>query len=175
MTKTEVAQLVALAIANFPSYQDRDLRITAQLWFGALSDLPYPVAEAAVLQVLSTSSFWPTVAQIRQAAETIDPHNSLPSPELAWEEVLRQIARVGYYGTPNWSNEAIGRAAYALYGGWKQLCQSCGISSMPADRAHFNQIYTALTETERRETQLPPRVRALIGEFTRNRLTSGEQ
>ncbi|WP_156478596.1 hypothetical protein [Anaerosporomusa subterranea] len=49
MTKQETARLVALALANWPSMQDKGLKVeaTAALWHNLLGHLPYPAAEAA--------------------------------------------------------------------------------------------------------------------------------
>lgn len=159
MTRPEVAQLIALAVANFPANQKLDMTTTASLWLGALGDIPYPVAERALLMVLSTSRFWPTVADLREAALKLAPPTALPSPDAAWEELLRNIRRYGYMKLPEWSHPAIGRAADALYGGWAHLCQSMTVESTMPDRAHFLKIYDAQTKAEREAALLPLSVR----------------
>src|SRR5690554_198287 len=71
MTRSEVAKLLSLATANFPAMQERDMRPTLVLWEKMLSDLPPEVAEAALLKVLVSAKFFPTVAEIREAAVQI--------------------------------------------------------------------------------------------------------
>ena len=83
-------KLVAAAVAAFPSYHDRDMVPTADLWLELLGHLPFEVAKAAMIKVLTTAKYFPTPAQILAAAATIQPQE-LPDPEMAWQEVLDQI------------------------------------------------------------------------------------
>lgn len=167
MTRQEIAALIALCVANAPHQQDRDLRMTASLWEEGLSDLAFPVAKAAVLRVLSTSEFWPSLAKIRESAEIIMPRTQeLPTPEQAWDEVLRQITKVGWTGSPTWSHPQVGRAAEAMYGGWLNLCKRVNDESVVADRAHFFRMYNSFTLRQRELAQLPDSVKNLIAGVT---------
>lgn len=174
MTRQEVAALVALAVANFPHQQDRDITLTAALWLEGLSDLPFPIAKTAMLKVLATSRFWPTLADLREAAASINPPTTLPLPEQAWAEVVNAIRRYGYTHTPEWSHPAVGRAADAMYGGWVRLCQSCTMETIPADRAHYMRIYGGLTKTQREDALLPAPVKAVINELRMKLLPGGK-
>jgi hypothetical protein len=71
MNQQEAAKLVAFALANFPTMQERDMKPTAVLWFQMLSDIPFEVAERALMKVLATAKFFPSVAEIREAAVQI--------------------------------------------------------------------------------------------------------
>lgn len=159
-------KLVAAAVAAFPSYHDRDMVPTADLWLELLGHLPFEVAKAAMIKVLATAQYFPTPAQILAAVATIQPQD-LPDPEMAWQEVLDQIRRVGYLGQPAWSHPAVGQAANALYGGWAQLCQSLMVETLGVDRAHFMRLFEAFTKKEREGLTLPPEVRRLTEKLTR--------
>lgn len=166
MTFEQALELVTIAAAAFPHMQEKDLRPTAQLWAQMLGDLDYRVAKAALTKVLSTARYWPTIAEIREAAAEIKPTESgLPSPEAAWEEVLAQVRKVGWIGEPTWSHPAVGRAALALYGSWQNLCASLTEERMAADRAHFMRIYETMTRRERETSSLPPAVQKAVAEL----------
>lgn len=153
MKLSEAAQLVGMAAANFPGQQERALDVTARLWHQLLGDLPYKVAEMALVHVLATAKYWPTVAEIREAAARLTGPQLLTAGE-AWAEVCEQMRRVGSYGTPEWSHPIIGRAVEAM-GGWRHLCMS---EEPMADRAHFLRIYDTLAARERETAVLPPAV-----------------
>lgn len=55
-----------------------------------LTDVPYEVGEQALLYVLSTAKFFPTVAEIRAAIVKVSTPD-LPSPMEAWS-IGRKIA-----------------------------------------------------------------------------------
>lgn len=163
MDLRDALKLVAVAASAFPGMQQKDLRATAELWAELLGDLDYRLAEAALARVLLTAKYFPTIAEIREAAMEIkQPEGGLPSPESAWEEVLQQVRKVGWIGEPKWSHPAVGRAALALHGSWQQLCASLTEDSLAADRAHFMRIYASLTQRERDAATLPPALREAV-------------
>lgn len=71
MTVKEATQLVGLALAAFPSMQERDMGPTAQTWAFQLEDMPFDLGKAALARVLSQSRYFPTLADIRAAAANI--------------------------------------------------------------------------------------------------------
>lgn len=108
MTTEEAALLVAQALALHPKYQNSDLTLTATIWQRLLSDIPYPLAQAALDRVLAVSPYWPTPAQIREAAERLAPEPDAPPPaEIAWEEVRKKLSP---YGAIQWSHPLIEKA-----------------------------------------------------------------
>lgn len=112
MTLEESAKLVYMAASVFPAKQETDLKLTAKAWMMILSDIPYKIAEAALIKVLSTVKFFPVPADIRAAALTFIP--GPPIAEEAWKEVRKYISsgsnsiKYDYNGVkPEWSNEII--------------------------------------------------------------------
>lgn len=167
MTKQEVAQLLALAAANFPHMQERDLAPTAALWFEMLKNEEYPAAQAGLLKLLTQAKHFPTVGEVLESIASVT--STLPEPEAAWQEVLKQVRSVGYTGKPTWSHEAVGRTAMALYGSWVQLCRSLTPENMGVDRAHFLKMYGKHSAKE----TVPAGVQMLIGKV-RDRLALPE-
>lgn len=138
MTKTEIRNLIALTTANFPGMQEKDMRPTAVLWEKMLADIPYKSAEKAIVKIIATAKYFPTVAEIRETVDKFNP-NSLPEPDEAWAEVMQQISSAGCYGKPRWSHQAVQDAVRAI--GWNNICLSTNIG---VERKHFMDIYKAV-------------------------------
>lgn len=96
MNRKEIINLLGIATANFPSSQQKDMKPTAVLWEKALADISYEVAENALIKVLSTSRFFPTIADIREAVAQITQPRSLDAME-AWGLIGEAIRKYGYY------------------------------------------------------------------------------
>jgi len=72
------------------------MRPTANLWSEMLSDIPFDIAKAALIKVLATARFWPTVAEIREAAASIA-NPGILTPAEAWGQVIKAVQEFGYY------------------------------------------------------------------------------
>lgn len=115
---------------------------SAAIWSRALADLPFEAAQQAVLRLVRTHKFRPSIAEIRQAVlELVDP---LPTTEEAWEEA-RNAARTfsPYHGgiLHEWSHPLIEQAARVV-----------GIETMAYSEeptvvaAQFRRVYENLRE-----------------------------
>lgn len=161
MNKEQVKRLLAAAIANFPNMQERDMKPTLILWEKMLADIPYEVAEKALMKVLATSKFFPTVADIREAATTITAPQ-LPTAAEAWGEVIKAVRRYGTYQ----ENEAMESlplpvAQVVRWIGWREICLS---EEPEVVRAQFMRMYDTQVKRERENAQMPADVRQLIGQ-----------
>jgi hypothetical protein len=165
MTPKEIFTLMSIATANFPNLQEKDMRPTLTLWDKALSDMPYEVAEKAVIKVLSTSRFFPTVAEIREAAVHITQPRSLDHME-AWGLVLDAIRKYGYYR----EKEAIESlpqevAEMVKQFTWRDLC----LSETPQTlRAQFRMAWETRAKRTDELKQLPTEIRTMIEDVTKN-------
>lgn len=140
MSRSEIVALVTLATAAYPSAQSRDPEPVVNAWRLMLPDIPFAVGKAAVIRVCRSSQFFPSIAQIVEAANGLDPgREHLPTAAEAWEEVSRLIRDVGPYRVPTYSCDTVRRAARAI--GWRQLCES---ENPEADRAHFLRLYESM-------------------------------
>lgn len=169
MTPAEVAKLVALAIATYPTVQKQvDARALSTIWDQLLGHLPYDLALPALAKQMSESEFFPTPAGILKQVEIIEGAYSspaIPSAETAWQEVLYVVAKIGQYRTPMFTHPLVARAAFALYGGWNELCRNLTSQSMIADRAHFFRLYESYSRREREQEglkRLPPKIKQMI-------------
>lgn len=162
MTKNEVKHLLQWATANFPSMQEKDMRPTAALWEKMLGDLPYDVAESAMVKVLATTKFFPTVAEIREAAIAVAQPKGLTAAE-AWGEVVQAISRFGQYRP----DEAVASlspstARVVRLMGFRDLCIS---ENNGVDRAHFLRMYEQIDGKEQDSVILPERLRIAMAEI----------
>ena len=140
MTKTEIIALVLLATAAHPAAQGKDPKPVVEAWSLMLADIPFALAKAAIIKVCRESKFFPSVADIIEAAQELDPKSEkLPTAAEAWEEVVKLIINIGPYRAPVYSCDTVRRAAQSI--GWLQLCTG---ENMEADRAHFLKIYESM-------------------------------
>ena len=140
MTRAEVIALVALATGAHPAAQGKDPKPVVEAWSLMLADIPFVVAKAAVIKVCRESKFFPSVADIVEAAQELDPEKEkLPTAAEAWEEVVKLIIDYGPYRAPAYSCDLVRRAAQSI--GWLQLCTG---DNAEADRAHFFKIYESM-------------------------------
>jgi hypothetical protein len=161
MTLEQAKKLVLLALLAFPNMQDKAFSASgvAMLWQKLLNDIPYEVAEKAVSKVLMTSKFFPTVAEIREAVESLkEKQSALPSAEDAWEEVSRKL---DIYKTPTWSHPAIARVVKLI--GFSNLCHSENIA---IERGQFFKIYSAYEKREK-DSEVNQNVLAMVGGITK--------
>lgn len=161
MTNKEISALIALTAANFPNMQERDMRPTANLWRELLSDIPFEVAKTAIVKVLVTTKFWPTVAEIREAAVSLTSPQIL-SPAEAWALVEQANDRYGYYKPIEGMQSlppAVQEAVKAM-GGFREVCAS---ENPGVTRGQFLKMYEQFAAREKEMAVLPANVRELIG------------
>ena len=143
---------------------------TAELWYKMLADIPYEIAEKALIKVLATAKFFPTVAEIRAAATELCSPRLLTSGE-AWEQVMRAIRRYGFYAqqqTMEMLEPLVKRAVECV--GLREICLS---EEPDIVRAHFMRVYDQLANREREQVLLPPQIRQLVESTARIKALPG--
>jgi len=130
-----------------------------EAWAPLFEDVPAEDLFRAAAEHARESRFWPAPSELRSRA--IRPDN-MPSAEEAWLEVKEKIRRVGYYGEPVFSHDAVADAVAAM--GWQDLC-SMEVGDQAAERAHFFRVYGSFREKLVHEAQIgtvAPSVAGLI-------------
>lgn len=146
---------------------------TLHLYYQLLSDLPIAQVKAAVLRHVSSSKWFPTVAELRESATALSAA-PLPSAIEAWGEVTAAMAGIEGYcfadhvNVPQFANPITARLVAAM--GWRQLCLS---ENGIADRARFIESYEQLVARNEREQRLPAQLQAGSRATDTKRLTSG--
>jgi hypothetical protein len=153
LTEQEIARLICMTTAAFPlkkelTGEQQDDLIT--VWRMVLNDIPYKLAEAALIKVLSTNKFFPAPAEIKEAAYSLIP--GPPTAEEAWAEVREVITsshlltEYQYNGwIPQWSHELVKKTVREM--GFRELCASENIGiTMAQFKKHYDNNKTAHKE-----------------------------
>ena len=157
MERKQFAPIMAMLSATYPRTELKPE--TANMYYTVLQDLDMDLLKAAVLQIVATSKWFPAASEIRSAAfDLVEQSEGVPDWPQAWEQVLSEMGRVGYYGKPEWTHECIGAAVRAV-GGWRLLCHS---TNQVADRARFAEVYGMTVSRERDTMRMLPAVREQI-------------
>lgn len=157
-TPRDIADLLEIVAVAYPTATLSPR--TAAVWSEMLGDIPADVLVPAVKRLLVESRFCPSIAEVRSAALDVREAEQ-PSAAEGWGEVIREIGRVGRFGSPRLSSLAA--AALRCIGTWRDLCSS-ELDVMAAHRARFIQAYEGLARRERSTRLLPPSLRREIDE-----------
>lgn len=126
------------------------------VYYQFLQDLSDEALKAAVTRHISSSVYFPKVAELRKlATDQITVHH--PSAEEAWAHARLAMKKFGYRRKVVFADSAIGKAVEAM--GWESLCSSV---NEVADRAHFFRIYDSIVARENERAQELPEVRAFL-------------
>lgn len=140
MTETQCEQLLAVLQGAYPRTEFSD--DTIDVYTAMLSDLDFKAAQVAVRQLIATSKWLPTIAEIRRAVmDLVDP---LPSTEDAWIEVMQQARAYNLHSGrfPEFSHPVVAKAADAV--GWHALCYTDNIAMLASQ---FRRAYESIRES----------------------------
>lgn len=137
------------AMRDMSPKQVSDLQV---LWCELLRDLDGDILKAAALQHVSESKWFPSIAELRDAAAQLMTPDRM-TPVEAWGEVVRAFSYPGRYGNPQFNDPITAEVINDL--GWIKLCDS---EMQETDRARFIQGYMDRLKRERRLTTELPQV-----------------
>lgn len=171
MTEIEAAKLIKVLQEAYPRAEFTEGRI--EVYTLMLSDLPYEAAQKAVLKLIATSPFLPTIAEIRKtAAEYM--YERLPDVDDAYAEA-REFAKHRYN-----PNDGPLSAAQLQAAGLRPLTAralaSVGVDVMALTdepsvvAAQFKAAYQRLVESVKEQRVVPPA--ALPHHMGRGQLTA---
>lgn len=168
-TDAEIHKALTLLAAAYPRF---DLpEATIKVYQRLLADLDFDLLKAATLQCATLCKFFPTVAEIRDAAvELSTMAEGIPSDIEAWGEINREIQRVHHDGRPEFSHPLIEQIVRDL--GWRSLCLS---DNQIADRARFMDAYEKNLKVSRRRRQMLPEVTGIVDKRLEDRRASIKQ
>ena len=158
MQPTEFAQLWTVLTAAYPGFKTP--AATIEVYHRALADIDYTLAEAAVLDSVSKSRFFPTIAEIREAAARLAVGADSRKLALeAWGDVKRAVyvcGRAGWDKAKKLLDHDTAEAIRAL--GWLSFCDS-EVDEEMSWRARFVEIYDQFQRRDVRNVQMLPAVR----------------
>ena len=141
-----------------------------ELWFNQLEDIPYKVAEIGLQKWVSLNRWSPSIADIREMATSIS--GDVKDWGDAWLEVQKAIRNYGSYRADEAmeSLSPLTRKATERIG-FVNFCMS---ENPEASRANFRMIYENLAEREKKESQLPERLKIIISDMKMIERKEGE-
>lgn len=124
-----------------------------KLWYRALCDIPYQVAELTLQKWIATNKWPPTIADIREMAAGIVNGDPLTWGE-SWERALNAVRKYGSYnkGAALDSLDPLTRKCVESIG-YMDLCMS---ENIMVERAHYQKIFAVFAKREQEDKQLAP-------------------
>lgn len=145
--RAETLKLLTLARKTFPSSKVDAEALT--LYVAALDDLTYPQIKAGVVKLLNTAKFFPTIAEVREAAGQMVAHvrhEGKPDAGEAWGEVIKFMHERSQCDTRPfpWSCPEVKEAVKRI---GKTSLFALEMKDEPIVRAQFMRIYEKLLAT----------------------------
>ncbi len=152
MDKQKFATLAIGIKSAYPASKILEDPASMDFWYLMLKDIPYEVAENAVMEHICTNVFPPNIAEIRKLCMERCRQSPLSFDD-AWCVVQKAISTYGRE-RPHEAYETMDELTLAVVKnlGWVRLCLS---NNTTADRANFREAYEASVEALQHSNQLP--------------------
>ena len=162
-SKETIKHIFKMLDTNWPP-KEPHTEETYELYWRCLGDIADDILEAATVHCVTTRTFWPRIAELRQAAFDImcNKAGQLTAGE-AWSVVVSTANMpktwwaAGEHHKRSPLPASIQKALDAI-GGWRRLSNSDNYS---ADRARFLEAYGAFVKRDVETRQMLPEVREL--------------
>ncbi len=166
MNKQETTQVITLLAGNYDSIAKKDKTqklLMINTWQECLGDLDYRVVLEAVKKTMITTSYPPTIADVRKnAIEMISPSTQKTAVE-AWDECYKMICNGNYMTQEEFDLHS--EVCKKFLGSTAQLrAYSLNVDfNMDVVRSNFFKQYDVLSKREQEQKLLP----ASIQDFTK--------
>lgn len=160
MTKQEFSKFAITLRTCYPKETILPNNDAMDTWYGLLQDIPYEIASTGLQKWAMTNKWSPSIAEIREFSVEVKQGQQIDWSE-GWQEVQKAIRHFGMY-RPDEAMESMNPLTQKVVRrlGFQNLCLS---ESQETDRANFRQIFQAEAEREKKDSQISPRVKELIG------------
>lgn len=157
MDKQQFATLVIGIKSAYPASKILEDNASMDFWYMMLRDIPYEIAENAVMEHISTNIYPPNIAEIRKLCA-----DRLKRPVLsfdeAWGTVQTAMSKYGSYNAERAFAEMDDLTRSVVKNlGWTRMCQS---ENPTADRANFREAYETKAKEAQNSLQMPAFVTA---------------
>jgi len=152
MDKQQFATLVIGIKSAYPASKILEDNASMDFWYTMLKDIPYEIAENAVMEHICTNIYPPNIAEIRKLCMKRCQRPVLSFDE-AWGVVQTAMSTYGWYH-PQEAFETMDELTLSVVKnlGWSRLCHS---ENPIADRANFREAYEAKAKAAQNSFQLP--------------------
>ena len=167
MKRDEFALWAAALQTYYPREKLLPNKQALELWFRALEDIPYKVAETALNTWVATEKWSPSIAEIREKAAQIVTGMSGDWGE-GWKQVIDAVHRYGSW-SPKAAKESMDEITRECVErmGFGEICRS---ENMAVERANFRLLYEQISQRKMKEAQTPERIKTLIAGLRKERL-----
>ncbi len=159
-SRKTIEDMWGLLAIEYPEYGKQmttpQVRAQIDLYTRLLADIPDEVLIAAALKHTRTCKWFPKVSELCEVAFSMM-EVGIKTAEEAWNEVTKEMRRVGYYGNPDFTCQEIYDAVNTF--GWENMCSAEDHSVL---RAHFYRTYETYLKRSREERRMLPEIRNLI-------------
>lgn len=152
MDKQQFATLAIGIKSAYPASKILEDNASMDFWYMTLKDIPYEIAENAVMEHICTNIYPPNIAEIRKLCMERCKTPILSFDE-AWGVVRKAMSDYGWYH-PQEAFATMDELTLAVVKnlGWSRLCQS---ENPTADRANFREAYEAKAREAVNSNMLP--------------------
>lgn len=152
MEKIEFAKLAAAIKELYPNSNILQTAEGTEVWFRLLEDLPFDVANTAVIKYAMTNKYPPTVADIRETSASVR-LGDLPNWEEGWQQVRNAIRNFGYM-RPEEAYQIMDEVTLECVKciGWLEICSSENPDTI---RAQFRQMYENKARRKKEDAKFP--------------------
>ena len=149
MTDLDRAAFAEAMLALGETFNEPVSPIRTEAYFDALRDLTIAQVNGGARLAIRACRFFPKPVELRELIEgTPDGH-----ADAGWAELIREVRRVGYLGTPAFTDDRTARAIKETWGSWARLCETLP-GEGPELIGWMKQFKAAFQSLEKRETQL---------------------
>lgn len=149
MKESDMLKILAIVKTAYPRFDDfrekKRLEEANKLWFRHFKNFEYTVVEKAVDIYISTGTYPPTIAEIREIAlKLVNPFKDAAG---AWGEVKRAISYYGFYQADAAINSMseLTKKVIRQLGGWGEVCMAKDETIL---MNQFNKMYERLKSEE---------------------------
>ena len=156
MDKREFATLAATMEEYYGRNQITKSAASMDIWYILIGDIPYEQCKNAVRQLMATSNFFPSAAEIRRLCTQME-YPEVLSTDDAWGMVLKAVRAYGYMQETA-ALESLPEPCRTVVKniGWQNICRS---ENIMAERAFFRDSYGPKIQEMKRVEALPPGIR----------------
>lgn len=152
MDKKQFATLAIAIKAAYPASKVLEDNASMDFWYLMLKDIDYRIAENAAMEHISTSTFPPSIAELRKlCAERCT--RAIPSFDEAWGTVQKAISSCGRE-QPDKAYAMMDEMTASIVKnlGWNQICLS---ENPETNRANFRMAYEEKAKQRQIARQMP--------------------
>lgn len=147
MTRDEVLDLLTLLVTNYEHPLARDgasgKSPLVELWVEALAAYDGAAVRKAAVRHMATSPWWPKLSDVLGPLA----REGLLDADEGWERVRAEVRRVGYAGTPQFTDPVVAETVRHL--GWTAICTSPEPDVIRGQFRHFFEKARGRAETDR--------------------------